>query len=342
MSKVQSPVSVTFMLIDGHALAYRAYHAFPPLTTSSGELVNAVYGFSRILLTVLRDLEPTYLACCFDLPQPTFRHTQYTAYKAQREEMPQDLQTQIERIKGVVEAMNIPIFAVPGYEADDVIGTIATRVVQQLINSEQPTAKNNDAISSKLSAVSSAPEKVLIVTGDRDAFQLVTDKIHVYMPPRSKEAFYIDYGPTEVKEKMGIRPDQIIDYKSLAGDASDNIPGIKGVGDKTAVRLLQAFETSEGIYETLKTPEKLTEEQKKLLKPKLLENLANGYEEMVLSRTLATIDTTVPLDLTLDDCVLKNYDKSKISTLFEELDFKSLIPLLPSDDFESSVQQALF
>lgn len=315
----------TFMLIDGHALAYRAYHAFPPLTTSGGELVNAVYGFSRILLTVLRDLEPTYLACCFDLPKPTFRHTQYTGYKAQREAMPEDLQSQIERIKAVVSAMSIPTFAVEGYEADDVIGTLARTAVELPATSQQPLL-----------------DRVLIVTGDRDAFQLVTDRIHVYMPARGKgEAFSTDYGPAEVVEKMGIRPDQIIDYKALAGDASDNIPGIKGVGDKTAVRLLQAFGTAENLYESIKT-NAITSEQQKLLKPKLLENLANGYEDMVLSRSLATIDTAVPLTLTISDCVLKNYDKSVVSTLFEELGFRSLMGLLPNDSFEESVQQALF
>lgn len=311
------------MLIDGHALAYRAYHAFPPLTTSKGELVNAVYGFSRILLTVLRDLEPKYLACCFDLPAPTFRHTQYTGYKAQREKMPEDLQSQIERIKEVVLAMNIPLFAVEGYEADDVIGTLATKAVDH-------GKQGNEH------------KSVLIVTGDRDAYQLVTDEIHVYMPPRSKEAFYTEYGPKEVEEKMGIRPDQIIDYKALSGDASDNIPGIAGIGDKTAVRLLQAFGSAEAIYEGIKDPVALTPEQQKLLKPKLLENLANGYEDMVMSRSLATIDRTVPIELDFSACTLKNYDKSSVSRMFEELDFKSLISLLPADTFESSVQQALF
>ncbi|MEP7167321.1 MAG: 5'-3' exonuclease H3TH domain-containing protein [Candidatus Woesebacteria bacterium] len=311
----------TFMLIDGHALAYRAYHAFPPLTSPKGELVNAVYGFSRILLTVLRDLEPEYLACCFDLPAPTFRHTQYTGYKAQREEMPQDLQTQIERIKGVVLAMDIPTFAVEGYEADDVIGTLAAK-----------------ASTGKMDHV----DKVLIVTGDRDAFQLVNNTVHVYMPPRSKEAFYTEFDAAGVEEKMGLRPDQIVDYKALAGDASDNIPGIKGIGDKTAVRLLQSFQTTENIYEAIKDPSLLSEEQQKLLKPKLLENLANGYEDMVMSKSLATIDCDVPLTLTIKDCILKNFDKSKISTVFEELEFKSLLKLLPTDSFEDCVQQALF
>ncbi|MBP9700153.1 hypothetical protein KBD71_02630, partial [Candidatus Woesebacteria bacterium] len=168
------------------------------------------------------------------------------------------------------------------------------------------------------------------------------DKIHVYMPPRSKEAFYTEFGPKEVEDKMGLRPDQIVDYKALAGDASDNIPGIKGVGDKTAVRLLQSFQTCDGIYESLKDSCSLTEDQLKLLKPKVVENLTNGYEDMVLSRQLATIDREVPLTLNLEECVLKNYDKTTVSRLFEDLDFKSLINLLPDDGFESSVQDALF
>ena len=311
------------MLIDGHALAYRAYHAFPPLTTKEGELVNAVYGFSRILLTVLRDMKSDHLCVCFDLPKPTFRHEKFASYKAQRDEMPTDLRTQIERIKTVVTALNIPTYAVEGYEADDVIGTIA-----------------NQAIEGRLDHTKM--EKVLIVTGDRDAFQLVTDAIHVYLPPRSKEAFYTEMGPMEVKERMGITPEQIVDYKALAGDASDNIPGVKGVGDKTAVRLLQAFGTAEAIYEALKNPDSITQEQKILLKPKVLENLANGYESMVMSRELATIDTHVPIELAIEECVVKNYDKKQVTELFESLEFRSLITLLPKDQFEDSVQQALF
>ncbi|PWU22751.1 hypothetical protein C5B42_05160 [Candidatus Cerribacteria bacterium 'Amazon FNV 2010 28 9'] len=309
----------SLVLIDGHALAYRAYHAFPPLTTHDGELVNAVYGFSRILLTVLKDLSPEYVCASFDLPKPTFRHTQYTAYKAQRKEMPTDLQTQIERIKQVVETMNIPIFAVEGYEADDVIGTISTKVVAD-----------------------GSIDKVLIVTGDRDAFQLVNDKIHVYMPPRAKDAFYTDVGPQEVVERMGVRPDQIIDYKGLCGDTSDNIPGVRGIGEKGAVKMLQAFETAEGIYTAMKGPEKLTAEQKKILTAKIIEKLANGYDDMHLSKELATIDTHVPLDFKLEDCMLRSYDKQKVVDLFTKLEFKSLVNLLPKDDFEGDVQASLF
>lgn len=311
----------TLMLIDGHALAYRAYHAFPPLTTHDGELVNAVYGFTRILLTVIRDLKPEYVCVCFDLPKPTFRHTQFSGYKAQRKEMPSELQSQIERIKKLVETLNIPMYAVAGYEADDVIGTISTQ-----------------AFEGKLDHV----DKVLIVTGDRDAFQLVSNTVHVYMPPRSKEAFYVEYGPEEVKEKMGLTPSQIIEFKALAGDASDNIPGVLGVGEKTAVRLLKEFGSTDVLYERMKNPDTLTQEQAKLLKPKLVEKLANGFESMVMSRTLATIDRQVPIEFALNLCLVKDYDKQKVMDLFLSLDFKSLIPLLPNDEFESGVQEALF
>lgn len=311
------------MLIDGHALAYRAYHAFPPLTTKQGELVNAVYGFSRILLTVLRDVKADHLCACFDLPKPTFRHEAFSGYKATRKEMPDDLRTQIERIKSLVATLNIPEYSVAGYEADDVIGTIAKQAIAGKLNH-------------------GALDKVLIVTGDRDAFQLVTDKVHVYMPPRNKEAFYVECGPKEVEERMGITPEQIIEYKALAGDASDNIPGVKGVGDKTAVRLLQAFGSTHSLYEAIANPSLLTKAQAQLLKPKLLENLAAGYESMVMSKTLATIDTNVPIELKVEACVVKNYDKQKATQVFEELGFKSLIALLPKDKFEEGVQSALF
>lgn len=309
----------TLMLIDGHALAYRAYHAFPPLTTSSGELVNAVYGFSRILLTVLRDLHCEYIAVSFDLPKPTFRHTKFASYKAQREEMPADLQTQIERIKTVVTTLNMPTYALEGFEADDVIGTIARQAIAE-----------------------GKVEKVIIVTGDRDAFQLVTDKVHVYMPPKSKEAFYTEYDPDQVREKMGIGPEQIIDYKALAGDASDNIPGVSGIGDKTAVRLLQSFGSTEKLYEAIKDPSTLTPEQQALLRPKLVEKLANGYESMVMSHELATIDQDAPIKLEIEQCMARDYKKEKVVELFMELGFKSLMGLLPKDEFEDSVQQALF
>jgi DNA polymerase-1 len=215
----------------------------------------------------------------------------------------------------VAEILDIPVFQISGCEADDVIGTIVTKMDGKAEN--------------------------IIVTGDMDTLQLVNDYTKVYTMSRGLNDSIL-YDAKQVVAKYGLNPDQIIEYKALAGDQSDNIPGIRGIGDKTAVRLLQSFGTAENIFEAIKNPETLTEEQKKLLKPKVLENLGNGYEDMVMSRQLATIDTHAPIQLVLDDCVVKDYDKKKVSELFDELDFKSLVGLLPKDQFEDSVQAALF
>ncbi|MBI5151596.1 MAG: hypothetical protein HZA34_03405 [Candidatus Pacebacteria bacterium] len=306
----------TLVLIDGHALVFRAFHAFPPLTTSDGELVNAVYGFTRILLKVIKDLQPKYIAVAFDMGKPTFRHTEFVGYKAQRKETPSELISQLGRVQDMVRALNIPIFGVEGYEADDVIGTIAE------------TMKNK--------------VKVLIVTGDKDAFQLVQDdKVMVYMPPRQREDAK-EYNEKDVEEKMGIPPSLIVDYKALSGDQSDNIPGVQGVGPKTAVTLLKTFGSVDGIYEALQDPSKLNGEQKTVLKEKLVEKLVNGHDSARMSRHLATIDRTVPLSFVLDNCAVSGYDKQKTVELLDKLGFKSLVNLLPADEFEKGVQEALF
>lgn len=301
------------VLIDGHAMLYRAYFAFPPtLTTKTGELINAVYGFTRILLSVIDDLKPSHLAASFDVGK-TFRHQEFPAYKAHREKMPDDLKSQEHRAFDVIKALNIPLFVKPGFEADDVIGT--------------------------LSHLAAAHEglNTLIVTGDMDALQLVTDpKISVYVPGRSQKPAQIFHEP-EVMEKTGLSPRQIPDYKGLAGDSSDNIPGVRGIGQKTAVKLLQAFGTLENTYQALdqnSSPE--------LIKGALKNKLEQGREIAFESRRLATIVTTVPLDFDLPACEVRAYDKSKAVSLFEALQFKSLIPLLPDDDFELSVKEALW
>lgn len=312
------PVSKkTLVLIDGHALVFRAFHAFPPLTTPDGELVNAVYGFSRILLKVIKDLKPFYIAVAFDMSAPTFRHTAFAGYKAQRKETPSELLSQLGRVKEVVESLNIPIFGIPGYEADDVIGTIAKQI-------------------------GGKDHKVIIVTGDRDAYQLVRDGVvTVYMPPRKNDEAR-EYGEEDVVEALGIKPEQVIDYKALSGDASDNIPGVSGIGPKTAVQLLQTFGSLDGIYESLKEPTKLTPAQKLVLKEKTVEKLTSDYESAIMSQKLATIDCNVPLDFKLKDCLVSGYSKQKVVELFSKLGFKSLIQALPEDEFEQGVQDALF
>jgi DNA polymerase I len=279
------------VLIDGHAILHRAYHAFPlTLKTHRGELVNAVYGFSRIFLTVLEDLKPQYLAVAFDLPQPTFRHQEYVGYQVQRPEMDRELSGQIERVYQIVKALNIPIFTAPGFEADDVVGTLAKQ------------AQNLE---------------VIIVTGDRDIMQLVNKKVKVYSSRKGFAEPEI-FDEKKVKEFLGVIPKQIIDYKALIGDSSDNYPGVSGIGPKTAVKLLSQFKSLKKIYKNLAK-----------IEPVLREKLKQGKEAAMLSQRLATIVTKVPLKLKLKACLVHDYDQEKAIRLFEELEFRSLIRKLP-------------
>lgn len=327
------------LLFDGHALIYRAYHAFPGLTDSTGMLVNAVYGFTRLLLTAIRDFEPEYLAICFDHPEKTKRHSDYEEYKAHREKMPDDLIPQIAIIKEIVTTLNIPQFELAGYEADDLIGTI-TKKIETDCPAVRPT----------------------VVTGDKDILQLVTDTTSVFIPGRGKYSKDVTYTPDAVLKKMGVPPRGVIDLKALMGDASDNIPGVKGVGKKTAENLLGEFKTLAGVYKALslyvgdeslrlidleeKDPgfasDKLSDQQTKLFKPKLTERLQNDRENARLSYDLATIWRDVDISFDLSKCVLNDYDRDAVQAMLKKYDFKTLIPLLPLDTFESSVQDALF
>jgi DNA polymerase-1 len=330
------------VLIDGHAILHRAYHAYPPLTTSQGELVGAVYGFTSILLTVLAKLHPEYVAVTFDLKEPTFRHKQFKAYKAHRKPMEENLVNQIPRVHRVVEALNIPIFEVKGYEADDVIGTLAKQAVigardRSLESSLQDSVSKGDHglrgqnanISSEDHFAPSKPTEVIIVTGDQDALQLVNNKVKVYMPARGKIPEQV-YNPEKVMEKYGLTPKQIIDFKAIAGDPSDGIPGVSGIGPKTAKSLLKDYRTLENIYNNLdKLPEGIAKK------------LRESKEQAEMSYQLATIDINVPIEFKLDCCQLSNYDKQKVIDLFEELEFRSLIKKLPNDGWEEMVEDTM-
>ena len=304
-----------FLLVDAHALIYRAYYAIPNLTDPDGNLVNAVYGFSKMVLNAISYFEPEYAAVCFDHPKPTFRHKKFDGYKAQRAKMPDDLIPQIQIVKDVVSALGIPKFEMEGFEADDLIGTVNCKVEdldRQLLT--------------------------IIVTGDQDSFQLVDDDTHIWMPARGKQKGDIEYDAALVEKKLGIKPLQVIDLKALMGDNSDNIPGIKGIGPKTAATLIQRFETIENIYNFLeKNPNGDT-----LLKGGLLEKLQNGKESAFMSKDLATIECAAPIDFNLENCRVTSYDKNQIIEIFRNLGFKSLINALPQDAFETSVQEALF
>lgn len=282
------------VLIDGHSLAFRAFHALPPnMTAPNGEFTSAVFGFTSMLLNVLRDQQPEYVAVAFDVGK-TFRHDLYPDYKGHRERMPDELRTQIERIKQVVEALNIPIFTSDGYEADDVLATLARQAEAQGVNS-------------------------LIVTGDRDILQVVDDHIHVLTSGRQFSDTII-YTPEAVEERYGLRPDQLVDLKALVGDKSDNIPGVRGVGEKGATNLLQQYGTLEDVYSHLGE-----------IKPDRTRTaLEEGQRDAALSGELGRIITDVPIQLDLAACRTRDYDRDRVADLFHELAFRSLIGRLPT------------
>ncbi len=303
--------SERLLLFDAHALIYRAFYAFPDLRFN-GQLLNAVYGFNRILLTVLRNYEPDYVAIAFDHRDKTFRHKTFDGYKAQRKKMPEELQPQIEIVKETVDALNIPRFEIAGYEADDLIGTIAKK--EQSVD-------------------------ILIVTGDKDLLQLVSERIHVLIPARSKKKGDMEYDPALVSESMGVTPGQVTDLKALMGDSSDNIPGVKGIGKKTATSLIQAFSSIEELYKQLHSVEK--DELPMRLTPSVFKKLTEGKNDALLSKELVTIQQGAPINFKLEDCRLNGYKKQEAIDLYNRLGFRSLIQLLPADDFELGVQEAL-
>lgn len=286
------------VLIDANALIHRSYHAIPPsLTTKKGEIVNAVYGFTAMLLKVLKDLKPDYILTAFDLPKPTFRHLEYDQYKAHRPKTPDELCQQFSKVKEIVEAFDIPILEKEGFEADDVIGTVTKK-----------TGKDIEDV---------------VVTGDLDTLQLVDENTKVFTLKRGINDT-IMYDEKAVQERYGLEPDQLIDFKGLRGDPSDNIPGVPGVGEKTAISLLKNFNTIENLYKKLEKGE--AKDIPEALRKKLLEN----KDQAIFSKRLATIRYDVPIKFNLEDCRVESYSHQKVVKLFQEFDFNSLIARLPS------------
>ncbi|OGZ32091.1 MAG: hypothetical protein A2V69_01335 [Candidatus Portnoybacteria bacterium RBG_13_40_8] len=297
------------VLIDSNALIHRSFHALPPLTTRSGELVNAVYGFSSILLRVINELKPDYIAAAFDLAAPTFRHIEYDQYKAKRPKAPDELYEQIPRAKEILQAFSIPILEKEGFEADDVIGTLAKKFTREGV-------------------------ETMIITGDLDTLQLVNNKIKIYTMKRGLSDTVI-YGEKEVKERYGLKPEQMIDYKALRGDPSDNIPGVKGIGEKGACNLLKEFGTLENLYKKL---DKLTEKQiidSPSLSESVVEKLKTNKRMAFFSKRLVTIHQKVPIKISLKELDWqKNINIDKVKELFNQLNFQTLIKRLPGQVIE--------
>ncbi len=284
------------ILIDGNAIMHRAYHALPPLSTKKGELVNAVYGFASTMLSVIENLKPDYIAASFDLAGPTFRHEAYKEYKATRTKAPDEFYRQIPRVKEFVKDFNIPIFEKEGYEADDIIGTLTKQ------------AEKTEEV------------EVVIVTGDLDTLQLVSRKTSVYTMRKGLSDSVI-YDEEKVRERYNLEPIQIIDYKGLRGDPSDNIPGVKGIGEKTATELLVKYGTVEKIYQSLSE-----------IKDSVKEKLERDRLKAFMSKKLATISTDVPVKLELEKTRVHDFDREKLVNLFKELNFYSLIKRIPQHD----------
>lgn len=300
---MQQPLLVLF---DGNAIVHRAYHAFEKTRTltvsKTGETVSAVYGFALMLLKAINELKPTHYAIAFDMKAPTFRHKLFDQYKAQRPPTPDELVNQLGRVRELVEAFNIPIFELEDYEADDILGTLSRQASEQGIDT-------------------------IIITGDADAMQLVSSKVKVLYPKsRASINGTMLYDESAVTQKYGIKPGQIADFKGLAGDTSDNIPGVPGIGEKTAVKLLQQFGTIEEIYARINE-----------VTPPRLQTLLQQNEAMAhQSKELATIVTQTPVTLNLDNCQFSQYDRSQVAELFRELEFSSLLPKLPETEKAAS------
>jgi len=286
-----------FVLIDSHAIIHRAYHALPPLTTPAGEPIQAAFGFTTMLLRIAQELKPDYIAAAFDLPGPTFRHTAYARYKAQRPKAPSDLTSQFARVREVVAAFGIPIFEYAGYEADDMIGTIAKKMEKQ------------------------KGVETIIVTGDKDAFQLIRPGLRVYTMRKGINDTVM-YDAPAVEARYGFAPKQLVDFKGLAGDPSDNIPGVKGVGEKTAIDLIKAFGSIDGVYRALK-------KNNKKIGAALAQRLAEGEEDARFSRDLATIRTDAPIAFSLADAAWTGIKgNAAVRALFEKFGFTSLLKRL--------------
>lgn len=274
------------VLIDGHAILHRAFHALPPtLTNKEGTSTNAIYGFMTMLLRVLDDLKPTHLAVCFDLPQPTFRQQTYTAYQAKRPEMIANLKDQIPLIHELLDHLKIPYFEVPGYEADDCIGTIARE--------------------SKIDTI--------IVTGDRDMLQLINSHVKVQIPIKGLSETKT-YDPGLVEEEFGVTPIEWPDVKALKGDPSDNYPGVPGIGPKTAQTLIAKYKTLENLYLHLGDLDK-----------NVSQKLAEGSESAGLGKKLAVIVTDVPLKFDLDAAAVSKINwKEGVTYMRNHLSFKTI------------------
>ncbi len=293
-SRAAIDAAPTLVLLDGHALFHRSFHAFPEeMSTTAGEPTNAIYGFTRMLLDVLRFVKPEYLALTFDRPTPTFRHKEYALYKAHRPSLPEGMRAQFAHIRGVVAAFNIPIYEIDGFEADDLLGTLSRQAEAEHV-------------------------RTVIATGDLDTLQLVDDWIRVTFARKPRQGEFEYFDRAAVEARYGFEPARVVDYKALVGDTSDNIPGVPGIGQKTATKLIQEYGTLENILAHIEE-----------LPPRVKTTLAENRDQAVQSKHLATIVVDVPVTLDLPGARALNYDPDVARRVLYDLEFYSLADKLP-------------
>ena len=299
------------VLIDGHSILTRAFFGVPDLTNSEGLHTNAIYGFLNIMFKILDEEKPEYLMVAFDVKAPTFRHNMFAAYKGTRKPMPNELHEQVPVIKEVLRAMNITVMEKAGYEADDILGTVGKDAVKKGFD-------------------------VVIVSGDRDLLQLAEKHILIRIPKTKKGSTEIEnYYADNVKELYGVSPLEFIDMKALMGDTSDNIPGVKSIGEKTASKLISEYHSIENLYENIEN-----------VKPERIKNLLrDGKEDAFLSKTLATINISAPIDVYVEDGLITDIFNENAYNYIRKLEFKSMLSKFSLDssakdekiDFESTL-----
>jgi DNA polymerase-1 len=286
------------IIIDSNALLHRAFHALPPLAMKNGQETGAVYGYLLTLFKAIKDLNANYIVATFDTKAKTFRHEKFADYKAQRPLTPSGIVTQIPIAKDVLEAFKIPVFAKDGVEADDLIATICTMASKQ-----------------------KSDLQIYILTGDMDSLQLVSENIKVYTLGKGIKDTVI-YDINKVEERFGVKPEQMNDFKALTGDPSDNIPGVEGVGKKTAAEIIQKYGSIKNLYEELAT-------DTAVLKPKVKEALKQNKENAFMSRELVEMKKDCDINFKIEDCKFGSYNKDEVEQKLRQLEFNSLINRLP-------------
>lgn len=304
------------LIIDSNALLHRSFHALPSFTTKNGEPTGAVYGFLLTLFRAIKDVKPVFVAATFDTPAPTFRHKKFKEYKAKRPKAPKEFYSQIPKAKDVLLALSIPVFEKEGFEADDLIATITEKSLKDKLSSDF---------------------EIFIVTGDFDTLQLVNDAVKIYTLGRGLKETVI-YDKRKVNERFGLSPSQIVDFKALAGDPSDNIPGAPGIGEKTATEILKKYKSIENLYKELeKSPEDFMINSKGR-SARIREILLKNKEQVFFSQVLVTTRKDAPIKFDVEKCKFGSFDKEKVKKALENLEFYSLFKRMSLETINEEIK----